>query len=216
MAQIFRPSSNSIAKLSIIASGLLLGGLLFFLGALERSPYNTRQKEFVEQPVPFSHQHHVADVGLDCRYCHFNVEKTATAGVPPTSVCMNCHSQIFADAPMLKPVRDSFKTGESIEWNRVHDLPDFVYFNHSIHVAKGVGCTTCHGKVDQMPLMYQNSTLQMSWCLECHRNPENFIRPKEDVFRVDYVPPSDQIHMGLQLVEKYHIQNKTTCSICHR
>ena len=169
-----------------------------------------------DQPVPFSHAHHVAGIGIDCRYCHTSVEFSATAGIPPTKTCMNCHSQIWNQSPALEPVRASFRSGQSIEWTRVHDLPDFAYFNHSAHVSKGVGCTTCHGPVDRMPLMWQYSSLQMEWCLDCHRAPEKYVRPKEEVFSVAWQPPPDQIEQGRALVKAYGIQTRTSCSACHR
>src|SRR5262249_46164795 len=143
-----------------------------------------------EQPVPFSHRHHVGGIGLDCRYCHTTVEVSSFAGIPPTKTCMNCHSQIWTNSAMLEPVRESFRSGKSIEWNRVHHLAGFVYFDHSIHVKKGVGCVTCHGRVDQMPLTWQESSLQMEWCLGCHRNPERFVRPREQVFSMDWDWPT--------------------------
>jgi NAD-dependent SIR2 family protein deacetylase len=170
----------------------------------------------VPQPVPFNHQLHAGNLGIDCRYCHTTVETSAFAGMPDTKTCMNCHSQIFSDAPLLEPVRASFQDDRSIQWTRVHDLPDFVYFNHSIHVNKGVGCATCHGRVDLMPLMYQVETLQMSWCLDCHRNPEKFVRPREAVYQMDYKAPSNQLELGKRLVAEYQIQKLTSCSTCHR
>src|SRR5439155_22394064 len=158
-------------------------------------------------------------IGIDCRYCHTSVEKAAFAGIPPTKTCMNCHSQIWAQSPYLEPVRESFRTDKSLEWTRVNDLPDFVYFDHSIHVNKGVGCETCHGRVDQMPLTWKANDLHMAWCLDCHRHPENFLRPKDQVFTMGWQPPTDQRTLGRQLVEQYHIEpafKLTNCSICHR
>jgi hypothetical protein len=183
---------------------------------VNRSPWVTDVHVAREQPIQFSHERHVAGNGIDCRYCHTSVEDSSFAGIPPTKTCMNCHSQIFANSPFLEPVRDSFRTGRSIEWTRVHDLPDFVYFNHSIHVNKGVGCTTCHGQVDRMPLMWQEKSLQMEWCLDCHRNPERYVRPRAAVFRVDYEAPANQLELGRQLVAEYQIQKLTSCSTCHR
>ncbi len=216
MSQIFPRSANTIARGSIVALvvGLaLLGGAL---DQLQRSSWVTRAHEAREQPIQFSHERHVAGNGIDCRYCHTSVETSAYAGIPPTKTCMNCHSQIFSTSPFLEPVRESFRSGRSIEWTRVHDLPDFVYFNHSIHVAKGVGCATCHGPVDRMPLMRQENSLQMEWCLACHRNPEQFVRPREAVFSSDYTPPADQLALGRRLVAEYQIQKLTSCSTCHR
>jgi hypothetical protein len=169
-----------------------------------------------QQPIQFSHERHVAGNGIDCRYCHTSVEESSFAGIPPTKTCMNCHSQIFANSSFLEPLRESFRSGRSIQWTRVHDLPDFAYFDHSIHVHKGIGCTTCHGPVDRMPLIWQNASLQMEWCLECHRAPERFVRPRRDVFRVDYVPPANQLELGERLVAEYEIEKLTSCSTCHR
>jgi hypothetical protein len=177
--------------------------------------------------VQFSHQHHVGGIGIDCRYCHTSVETSASAGIPPTKTCMNCHSQIWLSSPYLEPVRESWKTNKPLQWNRVHDLPDFAYFNHSIHVAKGVGCSTCHGRVDRMPLMWQNASLQMEWCLECHRNPENYVRPKEKVFDMEWRQKNsskEELDEGRRLVSHYRIQVNaknnitvlTSCSTCHR
>jgi hypothetical protein len=168
------------------------------------------------QPVQFSHKHHVSDDGIDCRYCHTSVEESSFAGIPSTKICMNCHTQIWAESPILAPVRESFRTGKSLEWTRVHSLPGFVYFDHSIHVHKGVGCVTCHGRVDQMPLMWRENTLYMEWCLECHRNPERFVRPREQVFNMGWQPPVDQITVGQKLVQEYKIESLTSCSVCHR
>ena len=216
MSQLFPRPSNIYSRLSILAVilfALTLGGVV---AALHRSGYNTRQNDFVEQPVQFSHAHHVGGMGIDCRYCHTSVEESSFANIPPTKTCMNCHSQIWAQAPILEPVRASFQTGESLVWNRVHDLPDFVYFNHSIHVKKGMGCETCHGRIDQMPGIQQVNTLQMEWCLECHRNPEKFVRPREAVFTMGYEPAGDQLEIGRKLVQDYQIQSLTSCSTCHR
>jgi hypothetical protein len=216
MSQIFKKSANAISRVSILGGGLLAGLLLGLVMELGNSPWVTNQNVAREQPVQFSHERHVAGNGIDCRYCHTAVEDSGFAGIPPTKTCMNCHSQIFNQSPFLEPVRASFNTNTPIRWTRVHDLPDFVYFNHSIHVNKGVGCTTCHGQVDRMPLMWQASSLQMQWCLDCHRNPERYVRPREAVFRVDYEPPSDQLELGKRLVAEYQIQKLTSCSTCHR
>jgi hypothetical protein len=216
MAQIFRPSANTIAKLSIVLGGLLAVGGLVLMNAVDRSPYVTGVNVPPEQPVPFSHKHHVTQIGIDCRYCHTSVERAAYAGIPATEVCMSCHSQVWADAPMLEPVRESWRTGKALEWTRVHDLPEFVYFNHSIHVNKGMSCAVCHGRVDQMPLVWKVNTLHMSWCLDCHRQPEKYIRPKEEVFNMAYVPQEDQLALGARLVQEYKVRKLTDCSVCHR
>jgi len=216
MAQTFHRSANTVFLVSLIGLVLLVGGLVVLAYGLQSSPYVTRAYVEREQPIQFSHERHVAGNGIDCRYCHTSVETSAFAGIPPTKTCMNCHSQVFSNSPYLEPVRSSFRTGESIKWTRVHDLPDFVYFNHSIHVAKGVGCSTCHGRVDLMPLMFQVASLQMQWCLDCHRNPEKYVRPRDAVFRMDYEPPTDQLELGRRLVAEYNVQKLTSCSTCHR
>ncbi len=216
MSQIFHHSTNTLSRLSIFGGIFIVAFLVWAWAELNASTYATRAKVPVEQPVPFSHEHHVGGLGIDCRYCHTTVENSSFANIPPTKTCMNCHSQIWSTAPMLEPVRESFRTDKSIRWIRVHDLPDYVYFNHSIHVAKGVGCTTCHGQVNKMPLMWQESSLQMTWCLECHRHPERFVRPRSEVFSVTYTPPADQLELGRKLVKEYHIQSLTSCSTCHR
>ena len=189
--QIFQASTNTIAKLSIFGGLFIAVGVLFLILGIQRSSYVTQAGVARQQPVQFSHQHHVGGIGIDCRYCHTAVETSASAGIPPTKTCMNCHSQIWLTSPYLEPVRESWKTNKALQWNRVHDLPDFAYFNHSIHVAKGVGCSTCHGRVDRMPLVRQNASLQMEWCLECHRNPEKFVRPKDKIYEMDW-PPTDK------------------------
>lgn len=216
MPQIFHRSANALSRFTIFGSVFLLGGLAFVATQVNRSPYFTRANVVREQPVAFSHQHHAGQLGIDCRYCHTSVEEGAFAGIPPTRTCMTCHSQIWTNAPMLAPVRESYRSDTSIEWTRVHDLPDFVYFNHSIHVKKGVACETCHGRVDDMPLMYQANTLHMDWCLECHRNPEKFVRPRDAVFQFGWEPPAGQSELGRRLVEEYHIKSKTDCNACHR
>jgi hypothetical protein len=216
MAQIFPRDTNNYVRASLVLVGVLVVAGLGTADWLSRSPYVTRADTFREQPVQFSHAHHVGGIGLDCRYCHTSVEKAASAGIPPTKTCMNCHSQIWADSPFLEPVRESFRTDQPIRWVRVHDLPDFTYFNHSVHVAKGVGCSTCHGRVDRMPLMLQTVSLQMEWCLDCHREPEKYVRPREAIYQMDYVPPANQIELGRRLMEEYDIRPLTSCSTCHR
>jgi hypothetical protein len=216
MAQIFHPSMNVIAKASILGGILILAGLTGVAGEWYRSPYLTDVHVARAQPVPFSHEHHVTGLGIDCRYCHTGVETSSFAGVPATKVCMTCHSQIWTNAPMLEPVRESWRTGQSIQWTRVHELPDFVYFNHSIHVQKGVGCSECHGRVDQMPLMWKENTLLMRWCIECHEAPATKLRPRDKVFTMDF--EHDQKTLDLNLLEKYQVNQKQlmNCSVCHR
>jgi len=220
MPQIFHRSANTISKASVFGAIFILAGVAWALAEIQRSPYNTRAFVARSQPVPFSHKHHAGDDGIDCRYCHTTVETSSFAGLPPTATCMNCHSQLYANSPLLEPVRESFRTGKPIVWTRVHDLPDFVYFNHSIHVNKGVGCSTCHGRVDQMPLMWNVASLHMEWCLECHRDPAKRIRPREQVFNMDWPPPGyDQAAEAKKLMKQYDIDSVeaiTNCSTCHR
>jgi hypothetical protein len=216
MAQIFPRGANSVAKMSIVAGGLLVGALIAAAYSTDRGHFITNVGVAPDQPVPFSHRHHVTDDGIDCRYCHTTVETSAFAGIPPTETCMSCHSQIWTNAEMLEPVRESYRTGKSLVWTRVHDLPDFVFFNHSIHVNKGIGCSTCHGRVDMMPLTYKVNTLYMNWCVNCHREPEKYVRPREQVFNMAYEPPSNQLELGRKLVADYKIQKLTDCYTCHR
>ena len=219
MSQIFRKSANQWSRTSIVGIGLLVLTLGWLVLVIQRSDYVTSANTFREQPVQFSHQHHVGGVGLDCRYCHTSVEVAPSAGIPPTKTCMNCHSQIFSASPYLEPVRESFRSDRAIQWTRVHDLPDFVYFNHSIHVNKGVGCTTCHGQVDRMPLIWQEQSLQMEWCLDCHRDPARYIRPRDEITTMGYTPAVSQRELGPRLVEEYKVgtvEHLTSCSVCHR
>jgi ferredoxin len=191
MAQIFERSSNALARASLVLSGLIVIALGVTLDGLQRSPWVTRQGQRPDQPVPFSHKHHVQGLGLQCQYCHVTVEKSSYAGIPPTKTCMNCHAQIWTNAQLLQPVRDSWATDKSLVWTKVHDLPDFVYFSHEIHVNKGLGCASCHGRVDQMPLMYEQNTLQMEWCLDCHRNPAKNIRPTSEIYNMAWEKPAE-------------------------
>ena len=216
MPQIFHHSTNTIAKVTIFGGMLLGAGMLFLLAALDRGGYWTGKNEVIPQPIPFSHDHHVAQIGIDCRYCHTTVETAAFAGIPPTETCMNCHSQIWSDSPMLEPVRASYRTNTPIEWSRVHDLPDFVYFDHSVHINKGVACFSCHGRVDQMPLMFKEHTLQMQWCLACHRNPDPNIRPISEVTSMVWKAPEGFETQQAELVAEYHVQSMINCSTCHR
>jgi hypothetical protein len=191
MPQIFDRSSNALARMSLVLTGLIAIALGVTLDQLQRSPWVTRQGQRADQPVPFSHKHHVQGLGLQCQYCHTTVENSSYAGIPPTRTCMNCHAQIWTNAQLLEPVRNSWYTGQSIVWTKVHDLPDFVYFNHEIHVNKGIGCETCHGRVDEMPLMYEQNTLQMEWCLDCHRNPSKNLRPTAEIYNMAWEQPTD-------------------------
>ena len=216
MAQIFHRSTNTISKVSIFGAVFILAALIWFLLAINRSSYVTQASVVQPQPVPFSHKHHVGGLGIDCRYCHTSVEQSAFAGIPSTETCMTCHSQIWSDSPVLEPVRASFRNDTPLKWTRVHDLPDFVYFDHSIHIHKGIGCGTCHGSVGRMPLMWKEETLNMEWCLDCHRHPERFVRPRDQAFNPDWEHPADQVSAGSRLVLEYDIQPLTDCAICHR
>jgi hypothetical protein len=210
MPQIFHRSFNTISLVSIYGSVFVLAAAGWALALFVRSSYATHAGLAREQPLPFSHLHH----GIDCRYCHTSVEDSHFAGIPPTKTCMNCHSQIWVGSAMLAPVRDSYRTDKSIPWTRVHKLGDFCYFNHSIHVQKGIGCVTCHGRVDNMPLIWQQNSLLMEWCLDCHRKPEKYVRPREEVFNMTWTRQNPD--EGRELVEKYNIKSKMSCNTCHR
>jgi hypothetical protein len=216
MPQIFHRSANTLSRLTIYGAVFILAGLWYALYAIGDSSYFTDVNVAHDQPVPFSHKHHAGELGIDCRYCHTSVERSSFAGLPPTQTCMTCHSQIWVNSPMLEPVRSSYQTDKSIEWARVNALPDFVYFDHSIHVSKGIGCTTCHGPVAEMALTWRANTLEMSWCLDCHRQPERYVRPREEVFNADYRRPPNQLELGRKLVKEYKIHSLTNCDTCHR
>ncbi len=220
MNLIFHPSMNTIARASIVGVILLvgvLGGAVFYF---VQSPFMTNVGVAVDQPVPFSHLHHVRQLGMDCRYCHTSVEDSAFAGIPPTETCMTCHSQVWTEAPLLEPVRASWQNEEPMQWNRVHNLSGFVYYNHSAHVNNGVGCESCHGRIDNMPLTWKENTLQMGWCLQCHRDPAQYLRPNEEITTMGYELPEgvDQRTLGTQLIAEYGIEvgRLDDCSICHR
>lgn len=217
MAQIFHPSTNVIAKLSIVTVAVLVP-LLGAAGYAFNMTYGLDRHVPLEQPVQFSHKHHVTDDGIDCRYCHSSVDKSNNAGMPSTEVCMTCHSQIWKESPLIQPIQESYKSGKPIEWARVHDLPDFAYFNHSIHVRKGVSCVSCHGRVDEMPITWKEKDLSMAWCLDCHRNPQKFVRPRDKVYNLAWKPEGDQETLGKELIQKYHVLSElqlTSCSTCH-
>ena len=230
--QIFHRSTNTISRATIFGAVFVIAALIWAMAEIQRSPYVTYSGVVKPQPVAFSHQHHVTGLGIDCRYCHTSVENSKFAGIPPTKTCMNCHSQIWTNAALLEPVRESYRTDRSLQWTRVNQLPDYVYFDHSIHINKGVGCNTCHGQVDRMPLMYQYASLQMEWCLNCHRAPEKYLRPRDQVFNMRYEEPSsdkpetvdgrdyiDQLSLGRDLRNKYKLRTErdiTSCSTCHR
>ncbi|HJT81837.1 MAG TPA: cytochrome c3 family protein [Chthoniobacterales bacterium] len=218
MTQLFRPRANSIARAVVFGVPLFAAAASYGWYLFTWSDYSTETHQPFDQPVPFSHQHHVGGLGIDCRYCHTSVEQSSFAGIPSTETCMSCHSQVWKDAPVLQSVRDSWQTGTPIKWRRVHDLPDYVYFDHSIHVAKGVGCATCHGQVNEMPLTWKAKSLYMRWCLDCHNQPEKFLRPSDKVVDMRYQMPPDQLAFGRQLVRRNHVHTAglTDCYTCHR
>jgi hypothetical protein len=216
MAQIFHHSTNTISRVSIYGAVILIAVLGFAVNVVNQTSYVTEVHNARPQPVPFSHKHHAGELGLDCRYCHSTVEVSSSAGMPPTQTCMTCHSQIWTGAAILEPVRASYRDSTPISWTRVNALPDFVYFNHSIHVAKGVGCTTCHGPIAEMNITWRENTLYMRWCLECHNAPEKFLRPKSEVFNPTYRAPSEQEALGTRLMADYKVQKLTNCTTCHR
>jgi hypothetical protein len=220
MAQLFSPRANVYSKLIIVAFLIMACGGGWAASTIYWSPYTTNVNVPLDQPIPFSHKHHVTDDGIDCRYCHDSVEKSAFAGMPSTETCLSCHSQLWNDAPILAPVRASLSTKRPIKWARVNDLPDYVYFNHSIHVAKGIGCSTCHGRIDQMPITRKTETLYMKWCLECHRAPGKFLRPRDQIYEMAWNAADEGgARRGDDLVQQYHIDTSgrlTDCSVCHR
>jgi len=229
MPQVFPKSLNILARLTVLATPLLAAGGIITGAAFYRSDYTTGTREVIEQPVPFSHKHHVGQLGIGCQYCHTAVETSAQAGFPPTKTCMNCHQGMWVSADLLEPVRSSLKNDVPIAWNKVHNVPHYTYFNHSIHISKGVGCYSCHGKIDEMPLVFQSKTLLMEWCLECHRNPEKYLRPREEVYNMTWKPedvtnpdtgqPFDQLTLGRKLKGDHAVREKsilTNCSMCHR
>lgn len=219
MPQYFSRNADTFFKIVLLFGVFALVTTLSASYLIVRSNYETMQNVVREQPVAFSHEHHVGGLGIDCRYCHTTVEYSSFANIPPTKTCMNCHSEMWASSPALEAVRESYRSGKSIEWTRVNDLPEFVYFNHSIHIHKGVGCAECHGRVDRMPLMLQAAPLTMEWCLDCHRHTERHLRPLDQVFSMAYTKPANQAELGHQLVKEYHIRSSgelTSCEICHR
>lgn len=218
MSQIFHRSTNFLARLSLFGAVFFVAALGGVLYAVIRSPWATRATMPLEQPIPFSHEHHVRGLGIDCRYCHTSAEESAFAGIPPIHTCMTCHSQIWKDSPILEPLRESYRSGVPVRWTRVHDLPEFVFFNHSVHVNKGIGCASCHGQVDRMPLTWQVETLHMRWCLDCHRAPEKQLRPRAAIYDMNWQPPADQAVQGAALKKDYAINTTrlTDCVMCHR
>lgn len=219
MGQIFPRNANRLAWLSVFAGLLLIAELVLILAVYFRSNYFRQVNVAIEQPVAFSHQLHNGVLGIDCRYCHVSVNESYFANIPATETCMTCHSQIKTFSPKIAPVIESYATGKPILWNKVHRVPDFVYFNHAIHVNKGIGCSTCHGQVNEMPVVWQQQAMYMGWCLNCHRNPEQYVRPRDEVYNMEYVAPANQAALGRQLVAEYGIMpanQLTNCWVCHR
>jgi hypothetical protein len=217
VAQVFSAAGTLAVRLVVvgIAALVALALLVYRLNVRADAPPHAP----VMQPVPFSHRHHVGDDGIDCRYCHATVETAAAAGIPALETCMTCHSQLFTDQPALAPLVRAFAGGAALAWNRVHDLPDFVYFDHSIHVAKGVGCSECHGRIDTMPLVHRHASLDMQWCLDCHRDPAPHLRPRDEVFDMHWQAPRDRRALGTRLLAAYGVlgaRELTQCSVCHR
>jgi hypothetical protein len=218
MPLLFPRWTNSVSRfmaLALLASpALAVGALMLWV----RSPFVTGQRLAREQPVQFDHRHHVEDELIDCRYCHSTVEHAPSAGIPPLSTCMACHAQIWNQSPKLEPVRAAYFSGQALQWNRVYNLPDFVYFNHSIHVNKGVGCAVCHGRVDQMPVVRQATPLTMRWCLDCHRDPGPRLRPQEAITSMRWTPPKGEAAVALQqqLLAANQIRTRDNCTTCHR
>ena len=217
--QLFAPGADAILRLAALT---LVGGALvasIFLYMWSQGSFIGGADVVQAQPVPFSHKHHSGELGIDCRNCHQQVEYAATAGLPPTHTCMTCHSQIWTASEMLAPVRDSYAADQPLHWTRVNHLPDYVYFNHSIHITKGVGCSSCHGAVDTMQMTYPAQSFRMEFCLNCHRNPAQYLRPAAQIWNMEWTPPDNQAQIGAQLVKDGQIAGPnrlSDCSICHR
>jgi hypothetical protein len=214
-AALFPPWTNTVIRVVLVVLPLGAFLTLGFLWIWVRTPFFTGQNEAVTQPIEFDHRHHVADDGIDCRYCHTTVDKSPSAGYPSSEICMNCHAQVWNQSPLLDVVRSSFFTDSSLPWKRVHDLPDHVYFNHSIHVNKGVGCVTCHGRVDQMPEVMRKEPLTMGWCLGCHRDPTPNLRPREYITSMTW-RPDDARAVGAEVAKANGVHTRTSCTTCHR
>jgi hypothetical protein len=208
--------TNTLARATLIAVACVLAGVPAALMAWVRTPNATREYQPVTQPVAFDHRIHVTGQHIDCLYCHYSAERSASAGIPPTSECVPCHSTAWMSSDVFGPVRESIATGHPLQWKRVDALPGFVYFNHAIHVNKGVGCESCHGRVDRMGQVYQSAPLTMQWCVNCHRNPAAALRPLSAITAMGFTPPMPQRELGEQLVQKYHVRSLTNCTTCHR
>jgi hypothetical protein len=215
MSAIFPSWSNTVLGTLLVLGACGIVGVPTLLMIWVRTPYLTERTKPLDQPVEFDHRHHVNDNGMDCRYCHYTVERSPYAGVPPTAVCMACHAQVWTQATLLEPVRQSFFENRPIEWQKVHRLPDFAYFDHSAHTRRGVGCVSCHGRVDQMARVYRVAPLVMGWCLDCHRSPERQLRPREHVAD-PYWQAEDPAATGVAVKVALDIRPPVTCSGCHR
>ncbi len=219
MHQLFPPSSNFISKISILAGVIILAAVTAGLVWYGHSPTFTKVGVQIPQPVPFPHKLHIVSLGLNCRYCHAGVDQSSFADLPPAETCMTCHSQIAVNDPILQPIRDSYNNGTPLVWNRVNRLPDYVYFNHQIHIDKGVGCETCHGRMDKETTAVRAVYFYMDTCLNCHRDPSKFLRPQANIYDMGYKPSESQAVLGAQLMKEYNIMpasQLTNCSICHR
>jgi hypothetical protein len=216
MSLLFRPRHNTLAQITlfVLAAGAVgtLGGLMIYV----RTPYARGMQDPIEQPLQFDHRHHTRDEGIDCRYCHNTVDRSPHASIPPTQLCLNCHAQVWNKSPLLEPIRKSFFENKPMEWRRVYRVPDFVYFNHSIHVNKGVGCVSCHGRVDEMAAVEKATPLTMGWCLDCHRNPEKNLRPTEEITNMTWQPEGDPEVAGRLLAQQYDVHTRISCTTCHR
>jgi NAD-dependent SIR2 family protein deacetylase len=216
MSALFSPKADAVFKAVLILLVAGAGGTVAALMTYPRIPYGTGQQDQVLQPIQFDHRHHVVDDLIDCKYCHQTVDRAPSAGLPPTGLCLNCHSQVWNKSPLLDVVRASWFSGQPIPWVRVHRLPGFVYFNHAIHVSKGVGCVECHGRVDQMAVIEQVQPLSMGWCLDCHRNPYPHLRPPEEVTNMTWKAEGDPVALGQELARKHDVKPRTSCYTCHR
>jgi hypothetical protein len=214
MAQIFPKWTNKVPKIALISLVCAITGIVFIFWYWF-SPYNLEVGYQPTQPVPYSHKQHVGQLGMDCRYCHTGVEKSAVAGVPPTQTCMNCHSMIKKDSVKLEPVRDSFKTDLPIPWIRVHKVPDYAYFDHSAHIAASIGCVSCHGRIDQMTEVRLEKPLSMGWCLDCHRNPEPHLRPMDKITDMEWIADENWKAIAKAKAKTLHPPVES-CSGCHR
>ena len=216
MPSLFRPWVDDVVRAALVAIVAVLFGGPLLLMAWVRTPYITGEGVPFDQPIAFDHRHHVRDDGIDCLYCHESATRVATAGIPPTERCLNCHNQVWNDSPLLQTVWRSYATHRPIAWTRVMRLPDFVYFNHAVHTTHGIGCETCHGRVDRMARVYQAVPLTMGWCLECHRAPERFLRPRNEITTMGWTPPQPQTQLTAALAHQYNVRHLTACTTCHR